>query len=189
MLRVRSDINPAVARMAQRMFEMPPEATSELLTLVDAEFQKNIGKNFSTQGVSGGAEFKSLSPEYKAWKDRLFSGAAAQIRRIAKSRGQKRVSIKKALRSENKILQLTGDMKRAFSTAQSGSTYLGQAWSHIAEVARRGSAIVFTMGATGPDYFSRPPSEQRNPIQHTSAQVEGYGRSFAGRCLSSYPSG
>jgi len=121
-------------------------AVKDAAVVADVVYREQEKSLFASEGASGGSTWAPLSPAYKARKDRLFAGAEATVKGIAKARGRKLTgfAVAAALGAENKILQLTGDMKRKFSTQTSG---------HIAEgfILPQGARI--QMGAQGPEHF------------------------------------
>lgn len=155
-------------------------AVKDAAVVADVVYRQQEKTLFSTQGGSGGVPWKALSKEYKERKDRLFSRTTATIKGIAKARGNKLAgfALHAAVGSENKILQLTGDMKRAFSEAGG---------EHVAEgfILPQGARI--QVGARGPSFYRMHATgdgklPRRNQQQRTSTQdaqlVEGVRRAL-----------
>lgn len=155
-------------RSFSEALRVTPAALHDCTVVVDSVYREQEKRNFATEGSSGGKNWKPLSPEYKKAKDRLLANATGVIKGIAKARGAKLTgfALRAALGSDNKILQRTGDMKRAFSTQaasipDAGGSGVGA--SHVAEGFILPTGARVQIGAQGPGYFARPDSEQRDP--------------------------
>lgn len=157
----------------------------ELFTISDADlrspleesdkvFREMMKQQFATEGQSGGERWPALSPEYAQQKDRWFRKARARF--AGRQRGKlpgTTAGIPRG-RGENKILQLTGALKRALST---------QSAEHVATWVRTGATTlrlylgaggsagrIGTYHAPGPNHNPKLPI--RDAIQMTTLQRE-----------------
>ena len=165
-VRVRGDLNPSISGGLEKLLELDKPAAEDAAESVDSRFRAHEKRLFRTEGAEGGPPWQRLSPEYKRRKDRLFAKARAYRRAIAKARGGK---VRGSLGAENKVLQLTGDLKRALS--EMGGL-------HIVETFRVGLSWIIRVGASGPPY-GRYHEEgdgvpTRHPMQHTEFQRRLY---------------
>jgi hypothetical protein len=114
---------------------------------IDPVFRRETARTFANEGPEG-QPWKELSPDYKKRKDRLFGRAMALNREIARARGRRmsKASLRKTLGSENKILQLTGRMLRAYT--KTGGEHVARG----VVLPRRGIAIY--LGVNGPAYYA-----------------------------------
>jgi len=121
-------------------------AVQDAVVTADYVYRGLEGDLFATQGGSGGPLWKALSPEYKKRKDRMFEGATRTVKGIAKARGNRLAgfAVAAVLGAENKILQLKGDMKRAFANA--GGEHAARGF-----ILPQGARI--QLGAQGPEYY------------------------------------
>lgn len=112
--------NTRVIRSIAGLLRPDQKVATAVAKAMDTELRAAMRRQFDTEGGEGGDPWKPLSPGYKRRKDRIFSGAIAYNKSIAKSRGRKlsKAGLRKALGAENKILQLTGDMRRGFTMAR-----------------------------------------------------------------------
>jgi hypothetical protein len=149
----------------------PDKAVAESVArAVDPVFRVAMRETFKAEGPAG-QPWKALSPEYKKRKDRLFSRAIALNQSISQARTGKRLSrasMRKALGSENKILQLSGRMMRAYTKAG------GEHVARGAVLPRRG--LVVFLGVHGPEYYAQhhdgaPPLPQRRVLVLSKRQV------------------
>jgi hypothetical protein len=126
----------------------PDKATANSVSrALDPVFRREMAENFGKEGTPAGA-WAPLSPAYKARKDRLFNRAVALNQSLALSRRGKKLSkatMRKVLGAENKILQLTGRMKRAYT--KPGAEHVARG----AVLPRRG--LVVYLGVHGPAYY------------------------------------
>lgn len=119
---MKARLSPAFQKGADRrrsfeeLFSFEPTAINDVVVAVDKEFTKHEDSLFKSEGAAAGIKWAPLSPAYKRWKDRLFGQAISFNRGVAKERGGKfRSGFRGPLGAENKILTLTGDMRRAFT--------------------------------------------------------------------------
>lgn len=134
--------NQRVIRDIPNLLRPSGAAARAVARSMDTVFRLNMRRQFDSEGAHGGDKWQPLSPEYKRRKDRLFSGAVQFNRDLAKARGRKAPSVMAMLGAVNKILQLTGDMRRAFTQADNPS--------HVAEgvvVGERNISVI--LGAQG----------------------------------------
>lgn len=130
---------------------------------IDPVFRREARKNFSNEGPEG-QPWKELSPAYKARKDRLFGRAIALNQAISTGRTGKRLSkasMRKALGAENKILQLSGRMLRAYT--KTGGEHVARG----VVLPRRG--LMVYLGVHGPAYYAahddgEPPLPRRRVL-------------------------
>lgn len=159
-VRVRRGVTPQVLA---NLVKPDAPVVKSVTDAVDPIFRRYVRRNFDTES-SAGVPFKPLTQRYKKRKDALFSMATAINVEIARARGRRLTSrgLAKALGAENKILQLTGDMRRAF-TRPGGP--------HIADGFIFGSKIRIRLGAWGPVYFGvwADPVEMRDYMQPSKA--------------------
>lgn len=171
MIRVTGSLNPRL-RDLDSLFTLDQAAVNDVLQGVDQDFRTHERQLFDSEGVSSGEPWKPLSEAYKKRKDRLFAQANALIRGQARARGRKLSgsALRSARGSDNKILQLGGDMKRAFATKSA---------LHVAEAYRGSRGWVLRLGAAGPPYAAYHATgggrlPQRNPIAHSEEQWRAY---------------
>ena len=174
---MRVIVNPRMKSIAE-VRELDQAAANSAKIAADRIFRQLARERFNSEGASGGSRWAPLSDNYKRAKDRLFSGAIAETQRVASARGRKlsKKGISKAIGSENKIMQLTGDTKRSFS--RSGG-------DHLAEAIRYGKAWRIQLGAVGPEYavYHMPEWVRSHPgrgmkardlLQHRADQYKEY---------------
>lgn len=135
---------------------------------VDAVFMKEMDKAFKSEGSSTGAKWHPLSPTYAKWKMKLFAGAQRQTIDTARTRGHavpggraaRAKWVTKKLGSAGTILQLTGDMMRAFTKPDP---------PHVMNAVVAPSGILIQVGARGPEYWGwhqdGGPSQGRPPAR------------------------
>jgi hypothetical protein len=169
-MKVRGAINPRI-RSLDQLFELPAEAAKAAVVEADKVFRAQEKALFESEGASGGQKWVPLSKAYERRKAAIFASAQLQTVATMRSRGKKvtRRGIAAALGTEFKILQFTGDMRRAFSTAGRG---------HIARTSKTARGWIAMFGAEGAAYYAlharggkvpnRPPI--RNPLLATEAQ-------------------
>lgn len=170
--RARVIENPRLKDMS-KLFELDQRAAQDAADRVNVRFRRHEKSLFASEGAKGGEPWARLSPGYKARKDRLFAGAIAEVQRIARARTGRKLrgaQLRKALGASNKILQLTGDMMRAFTTTGP---------DHISIAYRKLKNWVIQQGAQGPEWWGRHAEgsggqKQRNPMQHTDDQWRLY---------------
>lgn len=150
--------------------QLTPAAMQDCTDTCDYIYRGQEDELFRTEGRSGGAAWQALSEPYKKRKDRLFSGARSYVSGIAKARGRglTGAALNVVLGAENKILQLTGDMKRAFSN-------LGG--RHVAHYFILPGNARVQLGAQGPEHYALHAEgdgklPKRDPQQRTSTQDE-----------------
>lgn len=179
-------VNPRVFEL-HRAVRVTPAALEDATVVTDSIYRAHEKDLFNSEGASGGTAWKALSPDYKARKDRLFANATGIIKGIAAARGRKLsgAAVRAARGSDNKTLQLTGDMKAAFSTEAASIPDAGNSGfnaAHVSESFILPTGAQIRLGAQGPLYFDRPPGEGRDPQQRTEDQkaelVEGVRRAF-----------
>lgn len=172
MIRVHGTLNPRIVDL-DKILDLDAPAIRDATVAADAMFRRHELESFNTEGASSGGSWKPLSPRYRRWKDRLFAGATAQIREQARARGR-RISVSSRRGSDNKILQLTGDLKRAFSQQGGGTGLSGVPYQHIADHFRGVRGWIIRLGAQGDAYFKFVGDKGRDPIQHTDEQFRAY---------------
>lgn len=144
-------INPRV-REIPSMLKPTSGELNRIGKAVDAAFRKEVDQAFKSEGASTGPRWKPLSPQYERRKLKLFAGAQMQTISTARSRGetvptgrkQRSRWVTKKLGSAGTILQLTGDMMRAFT--KSDPTHLVNSFN-----GPKGPTI--QIGAIGPAYW------------------------------------
>ena len=140
--------NNRVIRSIPQLLRPDGRVAKAVATAVDTELRTATRAQFDTEGAEGGDPWAPLSPPYKAWKDRQFGKAIDFNTRLAAARGRRLTgaALTKALGAQNKILQFTGDMKRAFTKREDPA--------HVAEgqvVAETKVRVLF--GAQGPVHW------------------------------------
>ncbi len=139
--------NARVIRSLEKLLRPDARVAKAVARAMDPELRAAISRQFDTEGAEGSTPWVPLSPAYKARKDRLFGKAITFNRDLARARGRRltRAGLAKALGAENKILQLTGDMRRAFTRKDDPA--------HIAQGTVDGTRIAMLFGAQGPVYW------------------------------------
>ena len=114
-MRARYIKNPHIANFS-RTLELDKRAMEDVLDVCGVVFRQAERKLFRTEGESGGSRWKALSPAYAAYKTRFLKGALKELRRetaaVNKLTGKSRRT--PGLKTVNKILQLSGDMRDSF---------------------------------------------------------------------------
>jgi hypothetical protein len=178
---VQGLVNPRLDDLTG-LFEYTDEIGRAAAEAIDEVFTSHEKKLFDSEGQHGGAKWDPLSPRYKKWKDRQFAKAAEFNLELARTRGRRLTSkqLQKAIGSENKVLQLTGVMMRAFSVR--GSKELskdGEMAEHVSEHFKTARGWTIRTGARGPKYFSFYSEDSdvtplRNSMLHTDEQWQDY---------------
>lgn len=167
--RVRWAINDRIRQLPD-LLRLDQKAADLVVRAVDPVFRKQEADLFKTEGTSGGERWKQWSEAYKlrreAWRRRrtsLRKKRKADINQLPAhyQKGAKLPSI-----GEDKILQLSGDMKHRFT--QTGP-------KHIAEASECEGRWIASFGAESEiakyHIEGGPHLPIRNPIQRTPAQV------------------
>jgi len=149
---------------------LTPDAVKDATVVADVVYRRQEKELFETEGASGGTPWVKLSDAYQKRKDRLFAQATANVKEIARARGKKisGFALHIVLGAENKKLQLTGDMKRAFAEQGGG---------HVAEGFILPTGARIQLGALGrPDFALHAKGKgnlpKRDPQQRTTVGDE-----------------
>lgn len=73
MVNFRTTVNPRVKELKDAM-KLTVRDMEAIATTLDSQFVKNMKRQFSTEGSSGGQRWQELSPAYKKWKQKKYPG-------------------------------------------------------------------------------------------------------------------
>lgn len=155
------------------LLTLQPSELDAMAFAIDDGFRANERKLFQTEGSSGGGRWAPLSPAYAYRKDLLFGKArrtaakrareVAQLPEIYRKGAQKGTGL-----AQNKILQLTGTMKR--SLTERGP-------EHVAEWRQTAGRTIVTVGTRNEvaAYHLEIDTHRpiRDPIKMTKDQRQG----------------
>jgi hypothetical protein len=115
-MRARYVKNPHLANFG-RTLELDKQAMEDVLEACGVVFRRAERKLFQSEGASGGRKWKPLDPKYERWKTRFLRGALKEMRRentqIARMTGRRTRT--PGMKTANRILQLSGDMRDSFT--------------------------------------------------------------------------
>lgn len=148
-------------------------AMPKVLREADRHFREHERRLFQTEGSHGGGRWAPLSPAYALAKARKLAGIRRQRRRLARDlralpEAYRKGAVLPAI-GANKILQLTGALKRSFTGAGPG---------HVAVAREHGDHWLLRLGSslTTAQYADEEGRHRprRNPRKHTDEQVRQY---------------
>jgi len=141
-----AEVNPRIKKLTD-LFDLNMQDMRSIKTMVDIEFVKKERKLFATEGASGGAKWKPLSPAYAKRKKRKKPG--------------------------RKILAYEGDLRRGLTGRRHADHVARYSLTKTRAVVTVGTKNPIA-SYHAPGYLHNPQLPVRDPIQLTRRQELDY---------------